>query len=398
MTGMKANPGGNISAAYAVGRDQLCRACWNALEVQSIRLENERRLGKTTLVRKMVAMAPERTHTVVMEVGGLSSTVGFIEELIDRIDAVIPEKGKSFKTRARDVISAIAGVEIAGVVKIPDLAKPYWRKILLGCFQELMKATQDRVVLFWDEIPWMLQKIKAAEGNGAAIDLMDTLRDIRQTHERVRMVYTGSIGFHHVLAQLEEDGIPGRPLNDMRRINVPPLDRTDALFLALNLLQGEGLKVADPEATAEALYDNTGGIAFYIHCVVADLIPGGEASPEKVAQRVAAALRSPSDPWEMRHFDTRLKAYYGTFERRARSLLDAIAEAEEPCPFGVLLERLQGVAGEAAITIDQDEVASLLRRLMLDHYLVAAETTPRRYEFRFPLLRRWWRISRRIDL
>jgi hypothetical protein len=100
----------------------------------------------------------------------------------------------------------------------------------------------------------------------------------------------------------------------------------------------------------------------------------------------------------MRHFDTRLKAYYGTFERRARSLLDAIAEAEEPCPFGVLLERLQGVAGEAAITIDQDEVASLLRRLMLDHYLVAAETTPRRYEFRFPLLRRWWRISRRIDL
>ena len=396
MTGMKANPGGNIAAASAVGRDRLCQACWSALEGQSIRLENERRLGKTTVVRKMVAMAPASTRTIVMEVGGLSSTVGFIEELIDKIDAAIPEKGKGFKTRARGVISAVAGVEIAGV-KIPEMAKRDWRKILLGCFDELMQTTPDRVVLFWDEIPWMLQKIKAAEGDGAVVDLMDTLRDVRQTHERVRMVYTGSIGFHHVLAQLEQDGKASRPVSDMRRIDVPPLDRASAIALALGLLQGEGLQAADPVATAEALYENTGGIAFYIHSVVADLIPGGDASPEKVARHVVTALRSPSDPWEMRHFNTRLKAYYGQSEHRARALLDAVAEAQGPCPFDVLLARLQAIAGDALTAIEPHELSGLLRRLMLDHYLVEPETAPSYYEFRFPLLRRWWRIERRID-
>src|SRR5688572_21442663 len=111
MSGLKANPGGNISPDQTIGRDQLCRDCLSALDIQSIRLENERRLGKTTVIHKMVATAPKGTRTIVMEIGGLSSTIGFIEELIREIDNEIPEKGNSFKSRVQSLIGAIAGME-----------------------------------------------------------------------------------------------------------------------------------------------------------------------------------------------------------------------------------------------------------------------------------------------
>lgn len=394
MAGLRANPGGNISAAQAIGRDLLVARCWRYLDGQSIRLENERRLGKTTVVRKMIATAPAGTRTVLMEVGGVSTTLGFIEELIEHIDAAIPEKGKSFKTRARSIISMAAGVEIAGV-KIPEVAKPAWRKILLGCFSELVAATEERVVFFWDEMPWMLQAIKASEGDRAVMDLLNTLRDARQQHDQIRMVYTGSIGFHHVLDQLAEDGKPVRPVNDMRRVDVPPLDHDSAVMLARLLLEGESLKADDPEATAESLYQCTGGIAFYIHKLVADMVDDDKASPQQVEQRVDAVLRDPADPWEMRHFDNRLDAYYGKSEHHARAILDMLAAAPGPCGFDALLERLPAAAG-ALPAIDKHELGKLLRKLMLDHYIAEPPDALNHFAFRFVLLRRWWRIERRI--
>ena len=391
MTDFKANPGGNISLAQTIGRDALCAACWKTLERQSLRLENERRLGKTTVLRKLQAETPKGTRSLLMEIGGLSSTTGFIEELIDKIDSAIPEKGSSFRTRANAVISAIAGVEIAGV-RIPAGAKTHWRVILLGCFDELMKQTPDRIVFFWDEMPWMLHKIKETEGMTAVVDLMDTLRDVRQTHDRVRMVLTGSIGFHHILGDFEEKGIPARIVNDMRLMDIPPLDEEDARDLAQRLLKGENIEVDDMDATTKALYDETGGVAFYIHSVISNLAAGGKASVALVRDCVFKCLTQDTDPWEMRHFDTRIKAYYGAREHVVRAMLDKLAASEE-C---TLQELASCIAAEPEGPTPAEIARDLLRKMGRDHYVVEQPLASRRYRFKFALLKRWWQLERSV--
>jgi len=398
MKGLRANPGGNIPPNQAIGREELCRLCWRALAGQSLRLENERRLGKTTVLRILKATAPAGTRTVLMEVGGISSVTEFIETLVREFDEAVPEKKGQFVNRIRSVVNALGGVEVAGVVRLPPAAKEHWRKILTECFQGIAAVTDDRIVFFWDEVPWMVEKIKKREGDLAAVDLLDTLRDIRQTHDNIRMVFTGSIGFHHVMSKFEEEGLATRPVNDMKQINVPPLSRPDGMLLARNLLIGEGLAVSDLDETAAALHDLTGGVPYYIHHIVADLIPGGMASPELVAQKVREALVSAGDPWDMRHFQTRLKAYYGRWEKASAVVLDTLSASEESLPFNALISAVRA-HGQLPpdIALDDEAMRKLLRNLMRDHYLIQEADGARRYSIQFPLMRRWWRIDRGIE-
>lgn len=402
MFGLKTNPGGNIPPDQAIGRQQLCQSCWRTLEGQSLRLENERRLGKTTILRILQSTAPDRTRPIFREVGGISSVSMFVEDLIEDIDAAVPEKSGQFTERIRGFIKNLSGmdIQIPGTVgfKLPALVKEHWRTILKHCFEDLAEVTDDRIVFFWDEVPWMLQKIREREGETTALDLLDTLRDIRQMHNNVRMVFTGSIGFHHVMAGLEDEGIPARPVNDMRRINVPPLERADGMLLAERLFVGEHIAVEDMETTCGTLHDETGGVPYYIHQVVADLAPGRTATPALVRQKIAKALTDPNDPWDMRHFNTRLKAYYGNWEEAARVVLDTLAQSDTPLGLATL-QNAVSASGRApsGVELDSHAMLKLLRNMMRDHYLEQEPEGARRYSILFPLIRRWWRIERELE-
>lgn len=50
---MKANPGGQIALTEVLGREQLISQIRDTLEHQSIRINAERRIDKTTVIRKL---------------------------------------------------------------------------------------------------------------------------------------------------------------------------------------------------------------------------------------------------------------------------------------------------------------------------------------------------------
>jgi hypothetical protein len=50
---MKANPGGQIDIKAVVGRDQLIQIVWETVEQQSLVITAERRIGKTSVIKKM---------------------------------------------------------------------------------------------------------------------------------------------------------------------------------------------------------------------------------------------------------------------------------------------------------------------------------------------------------
>jgi ATP/maltotriose-dependent transcriptional regulator MalT len=54
---MKANPGGQLTPGEVIGRDRLIRKLWRVLETRSLVLSAERRMGKTSVIKKMTAEA-----------------------------------------------------------------------------------------------------------------------------------------------------------------------------------------------------------------------------------------------------------------------------------------------------------------------------------------------------
>ena len=52
---MRTNPGGGLAPEEVVGRDALIADLWDKLERHSVMMTAERRMGKTSVLRKMLA-------------------------------------------------------------------------------------------------------------------------------------------------------------------------------------------------------------------------------------------------------------------------------------------------------------------------------------------------------
>src|SRR5271169_1187978 len=77
---MRANPGGTIGPKEVVGRNELIKRLWRCLETQSLVLTSERRIGKTSVIRKMKDENPDsRVVCVLRDLEGLRSPQEFVE-------------------------------------------------------------------------------------------------------------------------------------------------------------------------------------------------------------------------------------------------------------------------------------------------------------------------------
>ncbi|MFM7580397.1 MAG: hypothetical protein ACKO5Q_26120, partial [Microcystaceae cyanobacterium] len=152
----------------------------------------------------MEAEPREGFITIRRDVENISNPLEFVERLFEDIKSQLrlsDQWADSFKK----FVKSLAGleVEVMGTgIKLPETAKSHWKNLLEQIFKNLVEAVNkdsQKIVFLWDELPLMIDKIRKQEGETVAMDLLDSLRHLRQTHEQVRMVYTGSIGLHHVL-------------------------------------------------------------------------------------------------------------------------------------------------------------------------------------------------------
>ena len=215
------------------------------------------------------------------------------------------------------------------------------------------------------------------------------LRGLRQSHPALRMIITGSIGLHHVVRSLKDKNYTNSPVNDMVRIAVTPLEHADAKHLGIQLIEGEELVSKDKVAAAAAIAREADNFPFYIHCIVKELkVKGRCANPEDILEVVAALLIDPNDPWELLHYRDRIPSYYGADAEAVRAILDELAGAREKASINELLGMLK-----TCLEFDDRERLILLLSLMeRDHYL--QRLTDGSFRFQFPLIRRWWKITR----
>lgn len=390
---MKAAPGAQLPIKDIFGRDPFIANLWRVLEGNSVRMEAERRIGKTSILHKMEAEPPVGWEPVPLDLEQIHSAAEFAENVCEKVH----ERLTGWRKQGRRLLHflGLLGGGTIGPIKFPEKKNHpdgYWKKLLTGAVEDLVEqqaGAEKRVVFLFDEMPWMLDAITKRDGEQTAMEVLDVLRSLRQsatTGPGFRMVLCGSVGLHHVLGSLKKQGYKNQPVNDMALVEVPPLDPLVAADLAGRLLAGEGL--TGDAAAPRLIAERTGGFPYYIHWVVSELRMGGKpATAGDVDLVVKKLLTASHDPCNFRHFRERIDGYYPKEEKVALALLDHAAQAAAPLGHAELIN-----AARTAGATDDDRVRELLRLLAVDHYL--SKDTDGRYSFRSALLRQWWLLER----
>ena len=383
--GFKVNPGGQISPDEIIGRDSLIEELWNRLRQQSLIFSGERRIGKSSILKKMTFQAPEDMLPIYRDLEGIRTPIEFVEAVWQDTETYLREAGKA--RRVREFISELIGTQFSEY-QFPEAAESHWKALLTKTIEDLITLQDKQVVLIWDEMPHLLGNFS----DRSAMEVLDSLRSLRQTYPDVRMVYSGSIGLHHIIKNLQKAGYSNDPTNDMYSIDGRPLDLEDAVELTINLLEGEDIPVYDLQATALEIAQAVDCIPFYIHHLIDRLKNSPqEITPKTIADIVEESLRNPLNVWKMDHYRERIDNYYSDIQKPyALEILD-ILSINPPTPFARIWQYLKNEPE----TKDKETARTVLRLLMKDYYLVQEDNLSGSvYSFRYPLVQKYWQISR----
>ena len=382
---MKANPGGKIASNEVIGRDSLIAELWERLEQQSIIISAERRMGKTSVIKKMEVEPPEGKLAIFRDLEGIESPVEFVEAIWRDVEDYLSKTQKVTKN-VRKFISQFKGVEVSGL-KIPEVMITQWKVLLAKIIEDLVTNQDKQVVLLWDEMPYMLDKMKDRD----AMEILDTLRSLRQTYSKIRMVFTGSIGLHHIVNQLKKQGYSNDPTNDMYPVDVKPLSLEDATKLSRLLIEGENIAIAE-ESIAEAIATSVGCIPFYIHHLISNFkFIDSTLDSETIKNKVTESIINPLNPWKMEHYRDRIDNYYDEQQQEyALAVLDILASEES-----LNLNDLHNRVAIKISTAKKEATRKILKLLLKDYYLIQANNT---YNFRYAIVRQYWLADRGLAI
>jgi hypothetical protein len=185
---MKTNPGGQIATSDIIGRDELVAHLWDVLLRQSLVLTAERRMGKTSVILKMRAEATADKLPIYRDLEPVHTPLEFTQLVFDDVSTYLSRFNRT-TTRVHQLLSQVSGAEVKGLIKLPDVAAPHWKTLLSRTMEDLAEHQERTIIMLWDELPLMLYNVKRRMGEDTAMEILDTLRALRQTHAGLRMVF-----------------------------------------------------------------------------------------------------------------------------------------------------------------------------------------------------------------
>ena len=388
---MQINPGGSLDTKDVIGRDDEIARYWRVLERQGLVISAERRIGKTHIVWKMRDECRPGYLPFYQDLERVRTTAELTRSIYETVHQSLRAL-PALKAQLAKWTALLPG-EIAGVeLPTDDSAR---QALLDGAFEDLLGIANDRIILMlWDEFPLMLHNIQRREGPDSAMQLLDRLRALRLLHaDRLRFLFTGSIGLHLVLRSLRKAGNANDPVNDMLSLTVPPMADEDTSALAAALLQETRAVRAEIPGLASRIAQEVGGFPYYVHHVVdqLDQLPRPPTT-EDVSSAVDRLVYDSADPAHFNYYVNRLSSYYAADERSlALLVLDTMAAQVSPVPIPALLN----LCKHRDPSLADERLREVLTMLNQDHYIeLEKSASGAAYDFRWHLVKRWWKEKR----
>jgi hypothetical protein len=375
-------------------REELIERIWGILQADSILLSAPRRVGKSSIMRKLFDQPRSDFQPIWLDCQDYGGPEDLVTDLTLRAGELLQDPRHFFRKALK---SALENVEEMGIwqlkLKLREQVTDNWQAKGESVLKETLAHPGTRLLIILDELPILLHKLMTRDGDrgkAAAQDLLDWLRHVRQSPEfgrEVRQVVGGSIGLPRIASLIGSS----HKINDLRPIEVGPLEHLHAKELAKGLLKSRDVSLS--EATMQAFLGQVGTFLPIFIQILASAVAAevqkrrASATPELIRDCYEQRALGPEFRCCFEDFYERLDRYYAPDESRAaKRVLKELALSAEPLSRSQLLASYTQELGPDAKESGFD---FMLTWLADDFYICANQAGL--FSFKTTWLRDWWR-------
>ena len=237
-------PGSVVRGPDFFGREQELKELWDLLDRVSVLMLAARRVGKTSLLWRMLEQPAAGWKCIVLSLEDLESESAFVARLLEEACRLAPKGTWAFKLRRglRQLLDKVQGLA-AGPLKV-QLAREIgveWREDA-ETILEILHGLEHRTLVLLDEFPIFIQLLlRGDDGEGRAQSFLKWFRaqrlDPRLTGDQIRFLLTGSVGLDAVLRAA---GMSSH-INDLGLYSLRPFSTEVAEAFLERLAEGEGI-------------------------------------------------------------------------------------------------------------------------------------------------------------
>ena len=384
---MKICTGNPVEGEDFFGRELEQEQIWRKIESNHILMLAPRRVGKTSLMRRLCDTGKDHGYQVV-----LCSFAPCDDELhcIERVLAAVTDNAtvsKGWLEKLQPHLAKLRGIKLAGVgIEFEGTDRSQWRYIGEGLLQTLSQL-EEPIIICVDEVPiFLLKLLKQENGREKAQSFLNWFRDLRQAHSKnVRWILAGSIGLDTVVSRI---GL-GDTINDLPPFALGAFDQENAEALIMELAKDYDVLLETP--AREYIISKIGWpTPYYLQLMMDKLIdqnhPKGTNIDTGMIDQAFEELLKPAYKIHFDYWRQRLSEELGVPDcEHAEELLNAVCRDIT----GVSYDNLSQILSQKITDTSErkQKLRYLLDVLENDGYIVEVKG---RYQFRLEWLREYW--------
>lgn len=358
---------------------------------EHILLTAPRRVGKTSVLFDLVDNPDDNIYAVYLNTEAINDPEVFYKDILAAIinTDLVERFGKfshNVKSFITDWAKKISSVQLGTVeMRLEGHAATSSFNSLVKFLTDI--KTEGKIILVMlDEFPFTLEHIAEKYGDEAVLYFLNQNRVLRQTpqfSDKVRFVYTGSIGLYSVVKRLNGTD----RVNDLNEIRPRPLKKEEAAELFNRLLRAKTGQAANEETTSYVLSKISWLIPFYIQLMVkemASMVRHEDCPIDLPTADIAFERVVANGDIYFQHYKSRLNKSFRNEQERALALelLSAVKKKER-----LVKNEAYNMAAHTKYKLTErlDEIIEVLKH---DGYLAEESNT---YFFYSPILKYWWK-------
>lgn len=372
------------------GREREIKRIENSLaNNNNIQITAPRRVGKTSILWYLLDNAYADRRYVYIDTESINDENTFYKKLLTEIirSNVISEQDSfwgKLKAGANKALARVKSINVpgGGGITLNDTEEHHYLDELTNLLLGYCEEESIELILLIDEFPITIENIRELS-EAKAIAFLQGNRSLRMNPgiaEKVRFIYTGSIGLNATVSKIGATA----SINDLNAIPIDALDEDAALDFLQRLLQPAG-RTCSQETGMHLLASIEWYIPFHIQLIVQELITISKPADAITVTMIDRAIDNIIDLRNQHHFDhyyTRLKKQF-----KDDSYKYAFRILTEIATHGTLQRT---VAFDIAVGMKVEEgFRSILNALEYDGYIHQSADN-KSYSFNSPIVRRWW--------